>query len=184
VKHAGALGILGLTTLAVGCEPSAPVARPPATTTEDLRAPAFASTGSRAAYARGVAGLGALDALRGTAMTPSFATDLGFKCAALRAVQTSLAAEQDPLVLRLTTRIDKTCNFDVPLSCAPFEIDRIENKRASDPGAAAKAECAGLRLAIGDFGSRYVENPKVVDVISKDVDLCGARDDSVVRRRD
>jgi hypothetical protein len=164
--------------VAVACEPPVAATQPPASG-QDSREPVFSSAKSKAIYDRGAAGLAGLDALRGTPMTAAFATDLGFKCAGLRDVQKSLGGEQDPLVLRLTSRIDKTCNFDVPLASALFEIQRIESKRAGEPGADMKPECAGLRLAIGDLGSRYLENPKVVDVIGKDLTYCGASSDTL-----
>ena len=181
-----ALAVLG----GGACEPSmaqAPVSTvstgSAGSTGEVVRDPVFARHPSKAVYERGMAGLVALDALRGTAMTSAFATDLGFRCAGLRDVQKGLVGEQDPLVLRLTSRIDKTCNFDVPLASALFDLQRIETKRAADPGAdpgsTLRAECAGLRLAIRDFGSRYLENPKVVDVIGKDLSYCGASTDTL-----
>jgi hypothetical protein len=160
------------------CEPPPAPPQGPSSV-PDQREPVFATPRSKAVYERGVNGLAALDAQRGTAMTASFATDLGFRCAGLRDQQKMLASEQDPLALRLVSRIDKTCNFDVPLASALFEIERIDHKRASDPGAELKSECAGLRLAIGDFGSRYLENPKVVDVIGKDLGYCGAPADTI-----
>jgi hypothetical protein len=171
-------GFVGFAMLVGACEPPPATARGPSPV-PDSREPVFASPRSKTVYERGVSGLAALDALRGTAMTASFATDLGFRCAGLRDQQKSLAGEQDPLVLRLVSRIDKTCNFDVPLASALFELERIDNKRSTDPGADLKSECAGLRLAIGDFGSRYLENPKVVDVIGRDLTDCGAPADTI-----
>jgi hypothetical protein len=177
----------GLGQLVVGCcalvacePPPAPTASP--ARVDETREPTFVRQESKTVYERGVSGLAGLDALRGTSMSYAFATDLGFRCAGLRDVQKGLAREQDPLVLRLLARIDKTCNFDVPLASALFDIERIEHKRAADPGAdprsTLRAECAGLRLAIGDFGTRYLENPKVVDVIGKDLAYCGASGDT------
>jgi hypothetical protein len=123
-----------------------------------------------------VDGLAALDGLRGSVMTEALATDLGFKCAGLRDVQKSLTGEHDPLVWRLVSRIDKTCNLDVPLACAQFEIQRIETKRAADPHAELRGECAALKLAIGDTGTRYLQNPQMVDIVGKDLSYCGSTD--------
>jgi hypothetical protein len=170
----GCLGLLGCETQAsLGAHPQTGVAGAQA---QDAREPAFASPRSRPVYERAAADLAAMNALRGTPMTEGFATDLGFKCSALREAQKGLVGERDPLVVALVARIDKTCNFDVPLASALFELQRIMAKRAADPGADLKHECAGLRLAIGDVGSRYVENPRVVDVIGQDVSYCGSTD--------
>jgi hypothetical protein len=179
----GWLGSLGGGVFSVGCEPAespaASQARQLGAGEEDHREPTLDVPQHKATYDRGMAGLGALDQLRGTSMSASFASDLGFKCAGLREVAKGLAGERDPLVIRLTSRIDKTCNYDVPLASALFELTEIEARKRDDPSADVKKQCVGLKLAIGDFGSAYLENPKVVDVIGKDLSFCGASDDTV-----
>ncbi len=173
----GLLGLLGCESQgSLGAHPQTGGVSAHAQDAQDAREPAFASPRSRPVYERAAVDLAAMNALRGTPMTEGFATDLGFKCSALREAQKGLAGEHDPLVSALVARIDKTCNFDVPLASALFELQRIQAKRAADPGADLKHECAGLRLAIGDVGSRYVENPRVVDVIGKDLSYCGSTD--------
>ncbi|HEY8042392.1 MAG TPA: hypothetical protein VIF15_21460 [Polyangiaceae bacterium] len=177
-------GLVALSWVAVACEPSTTARHPShaaphpaaAASSEPGREPTFASSRSRADYDRGVDGLAALDGLRGTVMSEAFATDLGFRCAGLRDVPKALAGERDPLVWRLVTRIDKTCNLDVPLACALFAIQRIEKRRAAEPGADLRSECAALKLAIGDVGTKYLQNPQMVDIVGKDLDYCGSTD--------
>jgi len=170
----GVLRVLLLGTLLGGCEPAesakGPTARGPG------REPVFANPRKKADYDRGVAGMRAIDALRGHRMDDAMATDLEFKCATLRDVQTQLATERDPIVWRLRTTIDKTCRYDVPLACALFAIDRMERKRAGDPSADLKGDCNGLRIALGDVGSGYLENPPVVDAGAKFLSYCGNAD--------
>jgi hypothetical protein len=166
----------------VACEPAESPAGSQArqrAAEEDRREPTLDVPQHKATYDRGVTGLAAMDQLRGSPMSPSFANDLGFKCAGLRDVAKALAGERDPLVVRLVSRIDKTCSYDVPLASALFELREIEARRRDDPGADVKKECVGLKLAIGDFGSAYLENPRVVDIIGKDLSFCGASDDTV-----
>jgi hypothetical protein len=127
----------------------------------------------KAEYERGLAGLRAMDAVRGKLMTEALATDLDFKCTDLKAVAAKLAAERDPLVWRLRTDIQKTCSFDVPLACGQLEVQAIERKRAGDPTASVDRECTALRMAIGDTGAGYVENPAVVDLGASLVRYCG-----------
>jgi hypothetical protein len=171
----GVLPALLLGTLLGACEPAesakgGPTARAPG------REPVFANQRKKADYDRGVAGMRAIDALRGRRMDDAMATDLEFKCATLRDVQTQLATERDPIVWRLRTTIDKTCRYDVPLACALFAIDRMERKRAGDPSADLKGDCNGLRIALGDVGSGYLENPPVVDAGAKFLSYCGSAD--------
>lgn len=139
---------------------------------------------SKADYERGLAGLRAIDAMRGKHMSDALATDLEFKCADLRDVQTKLAAERDPIVWRMRSTIDKTCRYDVPLACALFEVEHIVQKRTSDPSADLKGECNSLRIALGDVGQGYLENPPVVDAGAKFLTYCGASNDTVKVVRD
>lgn len=140
------------------------------------REPVFTSHASKAEYERGLAGMRGLNALRGTVMTEALATDLGFKCADLKAVAAKLAAERDPLVFKLRSDIDRTCSFDVPIACARLEVKVIEQKRASDSGASLDRECSTLKLAIGDTGSGYLQNPAVLEVGDKYLTYCGTTD--------
>jgi hypothetical protein len=174
----------------LGCEPAESAKHPQATSATTavspavVREPVFTNRKSKADYDRGVAGLRAMDAMRGRLMTDAMATDLEFKCADLRDVQTRLAAERDPVVWRMRTTIDKTCRFDVPLACARFEVDRIAKKRAGDPTADLKGECNSLRIALGDVGQGYLENPPVVDAGAKFLTYCGDSSDTVKVVRD
>jgi hypothetical protein len=143
------------------------------------REPVFAVPSKKSDYDRARAIFREIDGLRGATMTEALATELAFKCSNLRAAQTSLAGERDPIVWRVRSDIDKTCGFDVPLASALFEIDRIEKKRAGAPDASLKSECLGLRLAIGDIGSAYIENPAVTQVGGKFSAYCEAGSDSV-----
>ena len=145
------------------------------------REPVFTVASKKDDYERGRRGLGAIDAMRGSVMTEAMATDLGYKCADLRSIDRILTSERDPLVWRLRTDIEKTCDLDVPLVSAMFEIDRIEKKRAREPGASLRGECLGLKLAIGDIGSSFVENPAVVEVGGKFSTYCEGSGDSVRR---
>jgi hypothetical protein len=111
-------------------------------------------------------------------MTEAMATDLGYRCSDLRAVQQALAEERDPIVWRMRSDIDKTCGFDVPIASALFEIDRIEKKRAAGD-TNIKGQCLGLRLAIGDIGRAYLENPAVVSAGGKMVSYCEQGGDTV-----
>jgi hypothetical protein len=166
---------------ALGCEPSdqAGAARP--TAKARGREPQFTVPADKAVYARGRAGMAAIDALRGSVMTESLATDLGYKCADLRSVRQALAAERDPIVWQLRSAIDKTCGLDVPLASALFEIDRIEKKRAAGGEPSIKGECMGLRLAIGDVGQAYLDNPAVLDAGGKMAVYCPDGGDTVRR---
>jgi len=167
------------------CDPADPAKRP-SSQAAGLQAPArepvFANPRSKADYDRGVAGLRAIDAMRGQRMSDAMATDLEFKCADLRDVQTRLAAERDPVVWRVRSTIDKTCRYDVPLACALFEVDRIAKKRATDPSADLKGDCNSLRIALGDVGQGYLENPPVVDAGAKFLTFCGGTDNVKVVR--
>jgi hypothetical protein len=136
----------------------------------------LSSRAQRAEYDRGVAGMRAINALRGTLMTEALASDLGFKCADLKSTAGKLADERDPIVWRLRTDIDRTCNFDVPIACARFEVQVIEKKRATEPGATLERECAALKLAIGDTGSVYLQNPAVLEAGDKYLTYCGSSD--------
>jgi len=174
--------LVALAWIAVACEPSTAPGHPARVAPHSLaasargREPTFSRSHSRADYDRGMDGLAGLDALRGTEMTEALATDLGFRCAGLRDVPKVLAGESDPLVWRLVSRIDKTCNFDVPLACALFDIQRIESKRAAEAGTDLRGECAALKLAIQDVGTKYLQNPEMVDIIGKDLSYCGETD--------
>jgi hypothetical protein len=175
------LAVLGLALLASACDEGASPAgtRRPANAAAPAaptREPVFSARTSKPDYARGLAAMRAMNALRGTAMTEALATDLGFKCADLKAVAAKLAAERDPLVFKLRSDIDRTCGFDVPLACARLEVQVIEKKRASDPSAALDRECSTLKLAIGDTGSGYLQNPAVLEVGDKYLTYCGTTD--------
>ncbi len=166
-----------LAALVAGCEEPAKSGRATrAPATVPTREPVFASRASKADYDRGVAGMRAMNALRGTVMTEALATDLGFKCADLKSVAAKLATEKDPIVWRLRTDIDRTCSFDVPLACARLEVQIIERKQ----GAPVDRECSTLKLAIGDFGSGYLQNPAVLELGDKFLTYCGTGD--TVRR--
>lgn len=170
-------GLLALAVVLGGCEPSG-AARGPSSQAQRApgRDPVFANPRKKADYDRGLAGMRAIDAYRGHRMDDAMATDLEFRCATLREVQAQLATERDPIVWRLRSTIDKTCRYDVPLASALFAIDRMASKRAHDPGADLKGDCNGLRIALGDVGSGYVENPPVVDAGSKYLAYCGSAD--------
>jgi hypothetical protein len=174
------LGVAGLVALAAvlgGCEPSDSAKGPSSQAPQTPgREPVFANSRKKADYDRGVAGMRAIDAYRGHRMDDTMATGLEFQCATLREVQTQLATERDPIVWRLRSSIDKTCRYDVPLACALFAIDRMATKRAHDPSADLKGDCNGLRIALGDVGSGYLENPPVVDAGSKFLSYCGGAD--------
>jgi hypothetical protein len=182
VRFACCLAVAGLFAIGAilgGCEPSGPAPGPSSQAQHTPgREPVFANPRKKADYDRGVAGMRAIDAYRGHLMDDSMATGLEFQCATLRDVQTQLATERDPIVWRLRSTIDKTCRYDVPLACALFAIDRMTTKRAHDPSADLKGDCNGLRIALGDVGAGYVENPPVVDAGSKLLSFCGT-DDSV-----
>jgi len=163
----------------LACEPAEPARH--AKKRAPGREAVLSSPANKAEYDRGRALLGSLDALRGSAMTEALATDLGFKCANLRASAKALMEERDPLVWQFRSDVDRTCGLDVPLACALFDVDRIEKKRAGQAGASVKGECLGLRLAIGDFGSAYLDNPDVVAVAGKLATYCGPSDASETR---
>jgi hypothetical protein len=173
-----AVASLSLASLA-GCEPVPPAGArgahgAGAAAGAPAREPTFAARASKAEYDKGLAGLHGLDALRGTVMSSALASDLGFKCAELKEVGKRLVAESDPLVWRLRSDIDKTCGFDVPIACARFEVQSIERKRASSPGAPVERECSSLKLAIGDTASKYLQNPAVLDLGDKFLTYCGS----------
>jgi hypothetical protein len=175
--------VLGLALLASACDEPGPGnrgGRPPGSAPNapaaPTREPIFAEHASKPEYDRGLAAMRAMNALRGTVMTPALATDLGFKCADLKGVAAKLAAERDPLVWKLRTDIDRTCNFDVPIASARLEVQTIEQKRASDPSAALDRECSTLKLAIGDTGSGYLQNPAVLELGDKYLTYCGTTD--------
>jgi hypothetical protein len=179
--------VLGLVLLASACDepgaatrggPRSPSRAAGAGAGADVpsREPVFAARTSKPDYDRGLAGMRAMNALRGTVMTEAIATDLGFKCADLKAVAAKLVAERDPLVFKLRTEIDRTCSFDVPIACARLEVQVIERKRAGDPSAALDRECSTLKLAIGDTGSGYLQNPAVLEVGDKFLTYCGSAD--------
>ena len=140
------------------------------------RTPTFASQRSKPIYEQAVAAMRAMDALRGSPVTEAVATDLGFKCADLKELGKQLEAEPDPIIWRLRSDIDRTCNFDVPLASALVEIALIQKKQASDPGADIDGECRGLKIAIADLGTAYIGNPQSSDVIAKDLTYCGSAD--------
>jgi hypothetical protein len=179
VPHTRFFSLLIAALALAACEPTETAKHPKSRAKG--REPAFTVASKKDDYERGRLGLGAIDALRGSTMTEAMATDLGYKCADLRSIDRSLASEHDPLVWRLRTDIEKTCDLDVPLVSALFEIDRIEKKRAKEPDANLRGECLGLRLAIGDIGSSFVENPAVVDVGGKFARYCESGGDSVRR---
>jgi hypothetical protein len=168
-------------TLACGCDEPARAGRPGAAgpggggagaAPASTREPVFAARASKPTYDRAVDGMRALDALRGSVMNEALASDLGFKCADLVSLAGKLASERDPIVWRLRTDIDKTCKFDVPVACARLEVQIIERKHASDPNAPLDRECAALKLAIGDTGSGYLQNPTVLAVGDKYLTYC------------
>jgi hypothetical protein len=168
---------LALAALAIACEPSTRSTQSRGSSTAATRAskrePKFDMWSNKAEYERGLAALHAMDALRGKLMTEALATDLDLQCADLKAVAAKLAAERDPLVWRLRTDIQKTCTFDVPLACGQLEVQAIQRKRAGDPTASVDRECTALRMAIGDTGAGYLENPAVVDLGASLVRYCG-----------
>jgi hypothetical protein len=171
--------LLGLALLTSACDEPRASARHPRNAAEaagPTREPVFASHASKAEYDRGLAGMRALNALRGTVMNEALATDLGFKCADLKAVAAKLGTERDPLVFKLRSDIDRTCSFDVPIACARLEVQVIERKRAGDSGAPLDRECSTLKLAIGDTGSGYLQNPAVLEVGDKYLTYCGTTD--------
>jgi hypothetical protein len=173
--------VLALALLAGACDEAAAGAgarraRAAAVPAAPTREPVFAAHANKADYDRGLAGMRSMNSLRGTVMTEAIATDLGFKCADLKAVAAKLAAERDPLVFKLRADIDRTCSFDVPIACARLEVQAIERKRASDPGATFDRECSTLKLAIGDTGSGYLQNPAVLEVGDKYLTYCGTTD--------
>jgi hypothetical protein len=53
-----------------------------------------------------------------------------------------------------------------------MEIDRIEKKRREDPSANVKRECIGLKLALGDIGPQYADNPMMGELAGKYATLC------------
>ena len=177
--RSGVAGLLAAAALLGGCEPPES-AKGPSSQAQSApgREPVFADRRKKADYDRGVAGMRAIDAYRGHRMDDAMATDLELQCATLRDVQTQLGTERDPIVWRLRSTIDKTCRYDVPLACALFAIDRMTTKRARDPSADLKGDCNGLRIALGDIGGGYLENPPVVDAGGKLLSFCGG-DDSV-----
>jgi hypothetical protein len=180
--------VLGIAGCACG---SAPVHRGPARTTPaastssaspgaPARQPTFASQRSKPIYEQAVAGMRAIDALRGAPMTESLATDLGFKCADLKQLRKDLEPEPDAVIWRLRNDIERTCGFDVPLASALLEIAAIQKKRAADPTAPVDIECRALQRAIDDLGAAYIGNDSTSDVIAKDTTYCGHTD--TVRR--
>jgi hypothetical protein len=140
------------------------------------REPVLSSRANKAVYDRGTEGMRAMNALRGSVMSEALATDLGYKCADLKSIAGKLADERDPIVWRLRTDIDRTCGFDVPIACARFEVQVMEKKRATESGATLDRECAALKLAIGDTGSLYLQNPAVLEVGDKYLTYCGSTD--------
>jgi hypothetical protein len=176
---------VGVVLASAGCEPPRASSRGShagrtGSAAVPARAPTFASQASQPVYDQAVAGMRAIDALRGTTMTEAFATDLGFRCADLKSLRKKLAAEPDPIVWRVRTDIDKTCGFDVPVASGAFELSRIQRKRAADPTAAVDGECRALKLAIEDIGTGYLANPAASDIIDKELTFCESTD--VVRR--
>ncbi len=179
------LACVGIVLASGGCEPPrassrASHATTPSSASAPGRAPTFASRASQPIYEQAVAGMRGIDALRGSTMTEALATNLGFKCADLKALRKKLAAEPDPVVWRLRTDIDKTCGFDVPVASGAFELSRIQKKRAGDPTAAVDRECGALKLAIEDIGTAFIANPSASDLIDKELTFCESTD--VVRR--
>jgi hypothetical protein len=174
------LACLSIAGASVACEPAPSRSLHVTARAAPARAPTFASQRSKSIYDQSVEGMHAIDALRGSTMTEALATDLGFKCADLKALAKSLETEADPLVWRLRTDIHKTCEFDVPVASALFELDRIQKRRAGDPSANVQGECRALKLAIDDVGTGYIANPTASDIIDKDLTYCGTAD--TVRR--
>jgi hypothetical protein len=153
-------------------------APPPATPTAPLREPEFADHTKRAEFDRGRKILAEMRASTGHEMTLSLASELGFKCADLRGVKKSLAAEKDPLVSRVIADVDKMCGLDVPLATAQLEVQTIEEKRRRSANAGGaerpdvKRECKGLEIALGEMGAQYTSNPDVVEVGGKYAEYC------------
>jgi hypothetical protein len=176
------LACVGIAIASSACGPTKPPSRAShaGASAVPSRAPTFASQRSQPIYDHALEGMRAIDALRGSAMTEALATDLGFKCADLRSLRKSLEAEPDPVVWRLRTDIDKTCSFDVPVASAQFEIDRIQKKRAVDPGAGVEGECRALKLVIEDIGTGFIANPTAAGIIDKELLYCESAD--TVRR--
>jgi hypothetical protein len=168
--------------VACGCDEPRPSRPAPASAAlvVPMREPVFANRASKAAYEQGKAALRAMNSLRGTVMTDALATKLGFECADLKDVLGKLAAERDPAAWRLRTDIDKTCNFDVPVATGRLAIQSIERVRATDSSASVDRECASLKLAIGDTGSGYLQNPVVLELGDKYLTYCSPGD--TVRR--
>jgi hypothetical protein len=175
--------VLVAALLAAACdEPRPTPAAPNAARAARTREPIFVSRASKVHYDRGVAALGAMNSLRGATMTDALATKLGFECADLKAVAAKLASERDPAVWRLRTDIDKTCNFDVPVATARLAVQNIEHLRATDSGASVERDCASLKLAIGDTGSGYLQNPVVLQLGDKFLTYCERQYGDTVRR--
>jgi hypothetical protein len=144
------------------------------------RDPVFANRANKPDYDRALAAMRAMNALRGTEMTDALATKLGFECADLKEAARKLSSEHDPAVWHLRSDIDRTCNFDVPVATARLELQNIERKRAGNSAASVERECASLKLAIGDAGSGYLQNPAVLELGDKYLTYCSP--DDAVRR--
>lgn len=184
---ARALACALLPVLALACDPATGTgygtgtSRPTtAAAASPTRAPTFVSPKSKPVYDRAIEEMRAVDTMRGSAMTDALATDLGFKCADLKELRKQLATEPDPVVWKLRSRIDKTCDYDAPIASALLAIDRIQKKRAADASADVAGECRSLKLALADLGTGYLANPTASDVIAKETTLCEGSD--TVRR--
>ena len=155
--------------LALACD--APPARAPEAQGPE-REVVFSNPQHRAPFERARDGVRWMKSIFGKLMTPELVTELGFRCADLRADQHLLAKEEDPLVQRARADVDLLCGLEVPVASARMEIERIEMKRRENPGANVKRECTGLKLALGDIGSQYASNPMMGELAGKFATLC------------
>ena len=143
-----------------------------APTTAPAREPVFVDRTKQADYEKGRAALAEITQALAAGVDARATTELGFRCASLRDKEKSLASETDPLVGRFIADVEKTCGLDVPLASARAEIREIEAKRAQDASASVRGECLGLKLAVGDIGPAYADNPDVVEVGGKYATYC------------
>jgi hypothetical protein len=162
---------VALVSLVLGCD--APPSHAPSANVPD-RPVVLRNPSHRAAYERARDGVRSMKSQFGTVMTPEFVTELGFRCADLRGDARALASEDDPLVQRAKADVELLCGLEVPVASARMEIDRIEKKRREDPRATLKRECIGLKLALGDIGSQYADNPMMGELAGKYATLCPA----------
>ncbi len=140
------------------------------------RAIVFTDRKKEAVYQRGMARLAAIrKALMGAALSSAEASALGFDCASLRADQDALRTEEDPIVQRFIADVTMTCRLDVPLAESYAELRDLEQHRQKNES--VKSSCLGLKVALGDFGADYRENPTVTQIASKYAAYCKTIDE-------